>query len=350
MKSESASFPERDRVLALLKRYGRHTTSFQVLEPGLRYWMDGDDACVAYADTGGSWVAAGGPIAAPERKVELMQRFAAAARSAGKRVRFFGLERDVSEHGSFAVLHIGTQPLWNPQDWQRTLAGKKSLREQLRRARAKGVTVRRVQESELSDAGHPTRQSVDGVIASWLASRPMAPLGFVVNLHPYDLPEERRFLVAERDGVMVGMLVAVPIYSRAGWLFEDVLRTPSAPNGTIELLFDHAMRLLATEGSEHVTFGLAPLSNTPHTWLRRIRDLTESLYDFDGLRRFKAKLMPASWQPVYLAYPAGERGVRAIIDSLEAFAGGSFVRFGWQSLVHRVRRRIRPRQRAVANN
>lgn len=43
--------PSKRRVLELLRQFGHNTTSFQVLEPGLAYWFDGDDACVAYADT-----------------------------------------------------------------------------------------------------------------------------------------------------------------------------------------------------------------------------------------------------------------------------------------------------------
>jgi phosphatidylglycerol lysyltransferase len=39
---------------------------------------------------------------------------------------------------------------------------------------------------------------------------------------------------------------------------------------------------------------------------------------------------------VYLAYPARERGVRAVVDALAAFAGGSFVRFGLRTLRHRA--------------
>jgi len=52
-----------DRVLALLKRYGWNATSFQILEPGFRYWFLGDEACVGYVDTGRAWVAAP-PVAA----------------------------------------------------------------------------------------------------------------------------------------------------------------------------------------------------------------------------------------------------------------------------------------------
>lgn len=326
----------RQRVLALLKRYGHNTMSFQILEPGLGYWFDGDEACVAYADTGGAWVVAGAPIAAPERDAAVIAGFLQHARERGKRVRFFGLERDLSGSTELACMHVGEQPEWDPATWPAILKKKRSLREQLRRARAKGVTVRPVSVAELEGRQGPLRQQVDALLDHWQASRAMAPMGFVVHLDPYHLPEERRFLVAEHGGQVVGILAAVPIYRRGGWFFEDVLRDPAAPNGTIELLIDHAMRLLAAEGSRHVTFGLAPLASTPFRWLRTVRDRTRWLYDFQGLYRFKAKLMPQTWRPIYLGYPKRERGLRAVVDILKAFARGSFLRFGWHTLLHRA--------------
>ncbi|HET6983586.1 MAG TPA: hypothetical protein VFI53_15695, partial [Myxococcaceae bacterium] len=59
--------PERRRVLAVLRRHGWNATSFQVLEPGFQYWFADEDACVAYVDTGRSWVAAGAPLTDPAR-------------------------------------------------------------------------------------------------------------------------------------------------------------------------------------------------------------------------------------------------------------------------------------------
>ena len=50
------------RVLALLRRFGRDPTSFQILEPGLQYWFHGDDAVVAYRALKGAWVVAGEPV------------------------------------------------------------------------------------------------------------------------------------------------------------------------------------------------------------------------------------------------------------------------------------------------
>jgi len=217
------------RVLELLTQHGRDTSSFQVLEPGLEYWFDAEDACVAYADTGDSWVAAGGPIAPSHRVVAVMERFAAAATAAGRRPRFFGIERDVSGVSSFRALHIGEQPVWNPQRWGTTLAGARSLREQLRRARAKGVRVRPVAPHEVADPSSPLRCAIDRLLARWLATRAMPPLGFVARLHLYNLPGQRMFFVAAHDERIVGLVVGVPVFARRGWFLEDVVRDPPHP-------------------------------------------------------------------------------------------------------------------------
>lgn len=79
----------RARVLALVRRHGWNATSFQVLERGFRYFFVDDDACVAYVDTGGAWVAAGAPLAAQARVGEVAGAFVAAADAAGRRASFF---------------------------------------------------------------------------------------------------------------------------------------------------------------------------------------------------------------------------------------------------------------------
>jgi phosphatidylglycerol lysyltransferase len=125
----------------------------------------------------------------------------------------------------------------------------------------------------------------------------------------------------------------VPIYGRQGWLIEDFLRDPGAPNGTAELLVDAAMRALADEGSRYVTLGLAPLSGPLSGWLRAARKLSAALYDFHGLRAFKAKLRPHGWEPIFVAHPAGTSSHVALVDALAAFARGSFLRFGGATLL-----------------
>ena len=77
----------------------------------------------------------------------------------------------------------------------------------------------------------------------------MSEMKFMVLVHPFSYPEERRYVVAELEGEIVGFAAAVPVYARDGWFVEDVLRDPDAPNGTAESLIDTAMRQFAAEGS-----------------------------------------------------------------------------------------------------
>lgn len=322
----------RRRVLALIKQHGWNTTSFQILEPGFRYWVEGDDACVGYVDTGSAWVVAGAPIAPPERIADVVAKFCAAAAAQQRRVCCFGTESRFQEIVKWSGLRIGDQPVWAPREWDDVVRKSKSLREQLRRARAKGVIVRALEVDELA-SGHPIRAQLDQLIARWLATKEIAPMGFVVQLDPFSFPDEKRYFAAMRDNEIVGMLAVIPIYARDGWFFEDFLRDPSAPNGTTELLIDAAMRAAAAANVAHVTLGLAPLAGDVSPWLRLARRWGRALYDFEGLRAFKSKLKPREWDPVYLSYPSGKSGTLAVIDTLTAFARGGLLRFGIKTLL-----------------
>ena len=323
----------RERALSLLKRFGWNATSFQILEPGFRYWFDGD-ACVAYADTGGAWVAAGSPIAPPDRIDDVARRFAEEARRARRRACFFAVERRFLDATGMRALLVGEQPSWDPRAWGATLKGSRGLREQLRRARAKGVTVRELAPDDVADVASPARGEIDALVDRWLASKHMPPMTFLVDLHPFSFTTERRYFVAAQPSGLVGFLAAVPVYARGGWFFEDLLRDPHAPNGTAELLVHHALSAVAEVGSSYATLGLAPLAGPVGPWLRAARRAGRVLYNFEGVRAFKAKLRPEGWAPIYLAVPEGRSRVAAIHDTLVAFAGQNLVSFGLRTLAH----------------
>jgi phosphatidylglycerol lysyltransferase len=254
------------------------------------------------------------------------------ARRHARRAVFFGTERRFVDSGPFESMSIGEQPVWNPQGWHAALDKSASLREQLRRARAKGVRVRRVTAAEIADT-QPMRQAIEALIARWLKARNMAPMGFLVRVHLFDFVEERRVFVAESRAGLCAMLALVPVYARAGWFLEDLVRAPDAPNGTAELLVDSAMREAAADGCGYVTLGLAPLAGAVDRWLRAARKLGGGLYDFAGLRAFKAKFMPREWVPIYLSYPRGANSYVAIYDSLVAFSHVGLLRFGIASFL-----------------
>jgi lysylphosphatidylglycerol synthetase-like protein (DUF2156 family) len=323
---------ERERALSILRGHAWATVSFQTLEPEFRYWFD-DDAFVAYVDTGAAWVVGGAPVAATARLGEVAAHFVAAARAEGRRVCFFGCEDRFVTVSGLPALRIGEQPVWSPAAWDETVAASPSLRYQLRRARGKGVAVRVVDPAEVATPEAPLRAAIAALAADWLASRRMAPMGFLVQLEPLTFAEERVLIVAEHAGAVVGFLSAVPVYARGRLFIEDVLRAGHAPNGTTELLIDAAMRAAAGRGDQTVTMGLAPLAGGVAAPLRFARALSRPLYDFRGLHAFKAKLRPAGWEPVYLASPSSRW--LAMHDGLTAFARGSLVGFGLRTAAHR---------------
>src|ERR1041384_158619 len=91
-------------------------------------------------------------------------------------------------------------------------------------------------------------------------------------------------------------------------------------------------RAAPAEGIPYVTLGLVPLSGEVSPWLRAARRWGKALYDFDGLRAFKAKLKPRAWDPIFLSYPRGN-GFIAMFDTLTAFARGGLLRFGLETLL-----------------
>ncbi len=332
----SAAAPPRDdaRALALIQRFGRTATAFGALGAGLEHWFcadaQGDRGLVAYRRARGAMVSAGEPVAAPHEAIAVAEAFVAFAASQRCRVSFFATEGILSASPRFHRVMLGEQPVWDPQSWAEHLSNHRSLREQLRRARAKGVTVQALDAEAMRE---PDRRALlDVMIHRWFAARPMARMGFLVDVDPFAWLELRRTIVAMRGAVPVALLSMAPVPTRAGWLFEHLLRDPDAPNGTAELLVDHAMRVLAADNVHWVTLGLAPLAGPVSGWLRTVRSWSRPLFNFDGLASFKRKLRPQHWEAIYLVYPREQSSVRAMLDGLRAFAGGSLWQFGLRTL------------------
>lgn len=315
-------------VEEIVWRHGWNATAVQTLDPGYAYFTRGD-GCVAYVEARKkAWVAAGAPITREDRLCEVADAFVEAARAAGRRCCFFATEERFVQRaeGKLESLVIGQQPVWDPSRWDDKLRSSKSLREQLRRSRAKGLRVHQPMDGERQGR----LSAVDDLAARWLATKGMAPMGFLVRIFP--AAPHRRCFVAVRWGKVVGFALVVPVPGREGWFLENLVRDPSAPNGTTELLVDAVMRWAAGGGSRWLTMGLAPLAGDVGRGLAAIRRHAAALYDFEGLRNFKAKLRPDAWHPISLSYPVGQGAWVSVMDALGAFAEGGLLAFGLRSL------------------
>jgi phosphatidylglycerol lysyltransferase len=331
-----------DRARALVLAHGWNAVAYQILNPGIAHWFDpAGDAVIGYARHGRTRVVAGAPVCAAPRLAAVAATFAADAHRAGERVLYFGagerLERHYAGRGDHALVALGAQPWWDPGRWAPRVQEHRSLRAQLQRARNKRVRVTEWPASVA--AGHPELRAV---LARWLAGRGLPPLHFLVEPHTLDCLADRRVFVAARDdeagGRVVAFLVATPIPARRAWLLEQWPRLREAPNGTVELLVDAAVRALAAAGAEAVTMGLAPLSRRapvarlpggrpPPPWLGLAlgwaRAHGRRFYDFDGLDAFKAKFRPESWEPIYAVAEGSRFPPAALWAVAGVFGGGS---------------------------
>ena len=345
-RDRQASLEQDLRAREMVLRHGWNSTVYQLMNPDMQHWFAPDGAgLVGYVEHGGVRVVAGAPVADYESLPVVAKSFEAEGRRRGVSTCYFGVEpRWLELVGARAeVALIGAQPVWDAAAWARTFDEHASLRAQLNRARNKGVQVKRHAVSDLRFGLNAA--GLRAIRERWGASHGLPPLGFLTGVRllppsaqragPFDA--DRRLYVARRDGEAVGYLVASPIPLREGWLIEQVVRDPDAPNGTAELLIDHAARDLAALGAERLTLGLSPLSRRHRpdpavrydsaSWLRLAFAWAYApgrrFYDFAGLEAFKEKFRPPSWEPVYLVAGEGRLGPRALLAVAAAFTGGA---------------------------
>lgn len=339
-------------LLDLLRRHGRNLHSFMVLEPGLSTWAHpGGDAAVAYAARGGHWIAAGGPLCAPEHTIEVARGFAAAARAAGRGAAFFGVSQRLVDRlagaPEFDALLIGQAPVWNPASWAQSLSKAKKLRNRLKSAQRASVIARRAEADEIAE-GAPLRAAMGAIVEQWTEAHALPPMGFMVTLELFQNAPLRRYFVVEHEGRLAGFAVCVPIYGRNGWLVEDMMISSEAPAGSSETLVDAAMRSLAAEGAEVVSLGMVALAGLERAGdrhpvltaiLRTSARTMGWLYNFDGLYRFRDKMKPTEWEPVYLV-TSGSVSWLTLRAVLMAFAEGWLPRFAFRVLGRWVRQRL----------
>ena len=299
-----------ERARRILLEHGWNTTCFQILNPGIEHWFSkAGDAVTGYVTANGYRVVGGAPACSLERLPLVTAEFEADTAKLDQHICYFlaeaRLESILAGSPDHSFVLLGAQPVWKPARWDEIIRTHKSLRAQLNRARNKHVTV-----SEWPTERALNNPQLRRCLDSWLKSKGLPPLHFMVEPDTLGRLMNRRVFVAERNGEVVGFITLAPVPVRNGWLTEQFPHTPGSPNGTVELMMDAVFRALAEDGCEYVTLGLSPLSRRAKIepfdnplWLRVLlawmRKHGQRFYNFDGLDHFKSKLMPDYWEPIF---------------------------------------------------
>jgi phosphatidylglycerol lysyltransferase len=318
------------RARDLLLEHGWNTTCWQILNPGIELWFSArGDAVVGFVRAGRTCVVAGAPVCAQDRLPDVVLEWEAQA----KRVCYFGAESRLQglmgDNPAHSSVSLGAQPLWSPASWIEAIDRDASLRYQLNRARNKGVTV-----SEWDADRARANPDLERCLTEWLAHRGLPSMHFLVEPQTLDAPEERRFFVAERKGKVEAFVTMAPIPQRQGWLTEQFPRAHGAPNGSVELALDAAVRAVGNQGAEMMTMGIVPLSRHGELaaqsnpfWLRFLSHWARAhgrrFYNFEGLDQFKTKFHPDEWEPIHVIAKEPRFSFRSLYAVAAAFTGGS---------------------------
>ena len=308
-----------------------------------------------YVRHGNSVVTAGMP-SGPDRAAAL-SAFEDWCSQLDLRPLLFGCEAgDLEALSRWDVTEIGRQPLFRAApSFQPTLRGEfqpeehRKIRRQARRALSKGIDVRELDVPELwklSESG-----AFDAMLFERWKKRGLAEFSFLVEFRIEKGQDMRRtFLVENREqNEILGLVFLVPC--ERGWLLEHQILATEAPNGTAELMLCRLLSEFISEGC-WLSLGITPLyqelcgetsSSSAPTVLSFIPlklrgsllEFWESFYSFRSLMRFREKLEPDQWEPVYWAVPK-RRTWRDVWNVLRAFAGGSFWDFGVRTLKKRL--------------
>lgn len=325
--------PAAELARDLVLDYGWNATAYQILNPGIDLWFsEGRRAVVGYTMRTGVLLVAGSPVCEETALLSVCDEFERFAQRQGLSVCYVcaetRLQKLFASSPGHATAALGAQPAWDPFQWPELIRTRASLRAQLNRARNRGVVVEPVA---------PERAEVDPalrrVLRDWIGSRSLPPLHFLVepNLLNGEL-RDRIVLVASYQGTAVAFMVASPVRARRGYLFELLARSSFAPNGSIELLIDAAMRRLRMEGCRYATLGLVALAHAADpqirsnpAWLRTLmyfaRAHANRFYNFKGLEHFRTKMSPACWEPIYAISNERRFSVRTLYAIGSAFSG-----------------------------
>ena len=291
-------------------------------------FSDSGNSFIMYQVQGRSWVALGDPVGPRAEAEELLWRFREISDQHGGRVAFY---QTTTEYLSLyvdlglAAMKIGEEARVPLADF--SLEG--SMRADLRQARRRGERERTSFEVIPRERVPEIMPALRSISDAWLKEKAAAEKGFSVGAFSERYVRNFPVALVRRDGEPVAFTNLWPAGGHEE-LTVDLMRFgPDAPPGAMDYLFVELLLWAKAQGYHWFSLGMAPLAGLERhplapAW-HRIGNFIfrhgEHFYNFEGLRRYKAKFHP-EWEPKYLAAPGGMSLPLILVDVSVLIAGG----------------------------
>ncbi len=349
-----------EQARSAILRHGYNTNAYVTLlpPPFSRFTAPGIDGVIAYQQYGRVWLCGGDPICAQADIVPLTAAFMRAAKRARRTIGFLPATPRattlLTERLGFDSVKVGEDNFYDLQTWAARGQKMKHIRANINRATREGVAVRRCYPDDVTD---DLRAQVQRLIETWLTTRGMAALSFLLGIHPFERMADRRLFLAWRGETVVGFLACSPIPARNAWYLEDIIRDDDAPGGVTELLFQETVAALRAEGAACATLGMAALADCdpahqPHAhrlagWMfQAMYTHLNTFYHFQSLRFYKEKFAPSFTEDTFFTWwPRGLRRPRLIFAVTRALDPEGIPATLLGPIKQSLKRRIEPRRR-----
>jgi phosphatidylglycerol lysyltransferase len=291
-------------------------------------FSDAADAFLMYQVMGRSWIALGDPVGPRERAEDLVWRFRELSDHHGGRTVFYQAGGDrlpLYVDLGLAALKIGEEARVPLGAFSLQGSARAELRQTHRRAERDGATFEVIPPEQVREV----MSELERVSNAWLAGKSTAEKGFSIGAFSERYLRNFPIALVRSEGVPSAFANLWPTGTKDE-LSVDLMRfAPDAPRGAMDYLFIELMQWGRAQGYRWFNLGMAPLSGLERhplapAW-HRVGNFVfrhgEHFYNFEGLRRYKAKFDPA-WEPKYLVAPGGAALPRILVDVSVLIAGG----------------------------
>ncbi len=323
-----ASTEDLNRARAIINRSDNCLANAALIGDKRLLFNDSADAFLMYQVSGRSWIALGDPVGSRGGVEDLVWRFRElAARHAGQAVFYQTNAERLSLYADLglAPLKVGEEARVRLTDFSLDEPARAALRHSHRDALRDGLTFEMIPAGD----GEALMPELQRISDAWLASKATGEKRFSVG---YFSPQYlRRFplAVVREGGAPAGFANLWTTDTRAE-LAVDLMRFgPAAPPATMDFLFIELMAWGRDQGYRWLNLGMAPLPGLDRhplapAW-HRVGNFVfrhgEHFYNFEGLRRYKARFDP-QWEPKYLVARGGIALPRVLMDVSVLIAGG----------------------------
>ena len=304
-----------DRVIVLLKRYGYHSQSYNILRNDKSYFYSssGIDGVIAYVVKANVAMAAGDPVCDFNNIREFVSEYRHFCKEQKWRCCFQSVTercKNVLEDMGFGMIKLGEEPIFdlNKLTWEGSKF--RSLRKNINQAKKRGLTV--VEYHPLLERQPEWEKDMKELSAIWKKFKGSGEFSFLIGEPALDNPKERKYFLALLDNKVEAFVVCTPVYTRNGIYFDVMRRKEKTISGTSQLLFTESFRILKEQGYTMATLGTAPLSyehttdsgqsHIIQTALKLAFNRLGHFHRFKPLYNFKRQFGPTSWEGRYLAY------------------------------------------------